>query len=98
MLHQAPSCRPCSLIVFVELLETSRILTTVSQAGRVRIDIPTGRYLTVELTGLAPSREATERITLEDEVLPLTLRHNSVGVDPKQRYEGEERNFWIERN
>ena len=76
MLHQAPSCRPCSLIVFVELLETSRILTTVSQAGRVRIFTRPPRikmYVTVEITGLAPSREATERVTLENEVVPLTL-------------------------
>ena len=53
-------------------------------------------YVTVELTGLAPSSEATERITLEDEVVPLTLtltcggcgervlRYNSVGVDTQQ--------------
>ena len=51
-------------------------------------------YVTVELTGLAPSSEATERITLEDEVVPLTLTcggrgervlgYNSVGVDTQQ--------------
>ena len=61
------------LIVFVELLETSRILTTVSQAGRVSIGIPVWMFVTVELTASAPSSEATERVTLEDEVVPLTL-------------------------
>ena len=52
-------------------MEASRILTAVSQAGRVRISKVD--QITVELAVSSPSREATERITLEDEVVPLTL-------------------------
>ena len=67
--------RACSFIVFVELLEASRILNTVSQTGRVRIHlIVTKIYVTIKFTVfVCRIREATKLIILKDQVVLLTL-------------------------